>query len=88
MGERPELQLCFLETVFHRDPIQAVLTKVRVCAVSIYVMAISLKSIADAFKVFGKPLLNFKRFQPMPVLCLQELDGNVARVEIFFFSYT
>ena len=57
-------------------------------AVSIYVMAISLKSIADAFNVFGKPLLNFKRFQPMPVLCLRELDGNVARVEIFFIFNT
>ena len=57
-------------------------------AVSIYVMAISLKSIADAFNVFGKPLLNLKRFQPMPVQLSQELDGNVARVEIFFIFNT
>jgi hypothetical protein len=59
-----------------------------VYAVSIYVMAISLKSIADAFNVFGKPLLNFKRFQPMPVQLSQELDGNVTRVEIFFIFNT
>ena len=39
-----------------------VLTKVLPYAVSIYVMAISLKSIADAFNVFGKPLLNLKDF--------------------------
>lgn len=54
-------------------------------AVSIYVMAISLKSIADAFNVFGKPLLNFKRFQPMPVQLSQELDGNVAGLKSFLF---
>lgn len=36
--------------------------KVLPYAVSIYVMAISLKSIADAFYVFGKPLLNLKDF--------------------------